>query len=105
MSQGPHDATLASVNPEIRRLASRVVWWEPPEVVVMRDDFICRVMALGSWEDVNSLDRLFGTGRLRAALGDASPGIFDARSWHYWHHRLGLGPAGLLPTRACARVD
>lgn len=94
------------MNPEIRRIASRVVWWEPPEVVVTReDDFICRAMALGSWEDVNSIDRLYGTRRLRAALGHASPGIFDARSWHYWHHRLGLGPAGPLPTRACARVD
>ena len=72
------------MNPEIRRIASRVVWWEPPEVVVTREeDFICRAMA----------------------LGQASPGIFDARSWHYWHHRLGLGSAGPLPTRACVRVD
>jgi len=38
------------VSPELRRIASRVVWWETPEYVVARgDDFLCRVMALGDW--------------------------------------------------------
>ena len=94
------------MDPEFRRIASRVVWWEPPDAVIAREeDFIGRAMALGSWEDVAILQRVYGDTRLRAALLHASPGVFDPRSWHYWHHRLRLGPAGPLPTRGCARVD
>ncbi|MCC7044351.1 MAG: hypothetical protein IT183_10835 [Acidobacteria bacterium] len=88
------------VTPDIRRIATRVVWWDAPERVVSRvDDFLARVMVLGSLQDVHTVETRYGTDRLRSALRSASPGIFDVRSWHYWHHRLGLGPAGPLPTR------
>ena len=84
----------------LRRLASRVVWWEPPEAAIARlDDFLCRVMVLGTWDDVQELDRRYGRRRLADAIEHASPGVFDARSWHYWHRRLHLGPPGPLPTR------
>lgn len=84
----------------MRRIASRVVWWETPEHVVSRlDDFLSRVMTLGTLADVNAIEAIYGTDRLRSALRAASPGIFDVRSWHYWHHRLELGDAGPLPTR------
>lgn len=88
------------MSPELRRIASRVVWWETPEYVVAReDDFLCRVMALGDWSDVNYVEATYGQARLRAALRVAPPGILDARSWHYWHRRLGLGKAAALPVR------
>jgi len=91
------------VSPELRRIASRVVWWEPPEDVVAREDeFLCRVMALGDWPDVNYVEATYGQARLRAALRAAPPGVVDARSWHYWHRRLGLGEAGALPERRFA---
>lgn len=82
------------------RIARRVVWWEPPEHVLTReDDFLCRVMARGTLEDVNYVEAAFGRDRLRRALTSAPPGVIDPRSWHYWHARLGLGPAGPLPER------
>jgi len=88
------------VSPELRRIASRVVWWETPEQVVAREDnFLCRVMALGDLSDVNYVERTYGQARLRDALRVAPPGIFDPRSWYYWHRRLGLGEAGALPAR------
>lgn len=88
------------MNPELRRIASRVVWWETPDRVLAReDDFLCRVMALGNLRDVNYIEDTFGPDRLRHALRSASPGVLDPRSWHYWHHRLGLGIAGPLPAR------
>jgi hypothetical protein len=88
------------VDRELRRIASRVVWWDSPEQVVSRlDDFLCRVMTLGNLEDVNLIEARYGTERLRAAIRHAPAGIFDVRSWHYWHHRLGLGEAGPLPAR------
>ncbi len=88
------------VTPEVRRIATRVVWWKTPEQAVSRlDDFLSRVMTLGTIADVNTVEVTYGADRLRSALRAASPGIFDVRSWHYWHHRLGLGPAGPLPSR------
>ena len=88
------------MTPELRRIASRVVWWETPDHVLAREeDFLCRVMALGDLSDVNHVLATYGADRLRRALRIAPPGIFDPRSWHYWHHRLGLGPAGPLPVR------
>jgi len=88
------------VSPELRRIASRVVWWETPEHVLVReDDFLCRVMALGDLSDVNYVEATFGQARLRLALGAAAPGDFDPCSGHYWHHRLGLGEVADLPVR------
>ena len=89
-----------AVAEELRQMARRVVWWKSPEEVLANEaDFLCRVMALGTLHDVNRLEALFGAPRLREALTQASPGVLDVRSWHYWHRRLGLGPAGPLPTR------
>ena len=91
------------MDPELLRIASRVTWWEAPERVVDREDvFLCRVMALATWEDARHVERIYGRARLRAALQQAAPGVFDPRSWHYWHHRVGLGPAGPLPARHLA---
>lgn len=85
---------------ELRRIASRVVWWDTPDGVLAReDDFLCRVMALGDLADVNYIETAYGADRLRHALRTAPPGLIDPRSWHYWHHRLGLGAAGPLPSR------
>ena len=42
----------AAMNPELRRIAARVVWWDTPEPVLSHpDDSICRVMALGDLHD------------------------------------------------------
>lgn len=88
------------MTPELRRIASRVVWWTPPEHAVARlDDFLCRVMTLGDLADANYIESTYGADRLRKALESAPAGVLDARSWHYWYHRLGLGPAGPLPAR------
>jgi len=88
------------VTDELRLLATRVVWWKAPdEVLANETDFLCRVMARGTLHDVNRIEDLFGAARLREALSQAPPGVMDIRSWHYWHNRLGLGPAGPVPTR------
>lgn len=98
------DTTAPPAGPPVvdrlRDIASRVVWWHPPERVLAReDDFLCRVMALGNLDDANYIESTYGIDRLRQALKVAPPGVIDPRSWHYWHHRLGLGDAGPLPAR------
>ena len=75
------------MRPDILRIAARVVWWKAPETVVASEgDFLCRVMALGTWDDVALVEQVYGRDRLRAALAHAAAGVFDPRSWHYWHY-------------------
>ncbi len=86
-------------SPELLRIARRVVWWEPPERVLSRlDDFLCRVMSLATFEDAAVVEAAFGKDRMRDALQNAAPGVIDIRSWHYWHHRLGIQTVRPWPT-------
>lgn len=84
----------------LRRVAARVVWWDAPDRVLARvDDFLCRVMALSNLDDANYIEMTYGSQRLRQALKASPPGVIDPRSWHYWHHRLGLDVSGPPPRR------
>jgi hypothetical protein len=57
-------------------------------------------MVFGTWADVGfALDK-YGKASFRKALQSAPPGLFDSRSWHYWHHRLKVLPVPQLPQRA-----
>ena len=87
-------------DPQLRNIAREVVWWEPPEVTLAdQDDFLCRVMALGTWDDVQHVEKMFGAGAFRKALHGAKPGVFDPACWHYWHHRLEFDAVPELPKR------
>ena len=81
-------------------IARRVCWWEPAEVTLCDTPlFLCRVMVLGSWEGAGLAIDHYGREAFREALKAAPPGLFDNRSWHYWHHRLGLLPVPKRPER------
>jgi hypothetical protein len=87
-------------DPQLDVIARGVVWWEPPEVTLSdQNDFLCRVMCRGSWEDVQHVEKVYGEEALRRALGHAKPGVFDPASWHYWHYRLGFESVPELPRR------
>ncbi|MDZ4287143.1 MAG: hypothetical protein U0984_04250 [Prosthecobacter sp.] len=80
-------------------IARRVAWWkEPVETLAATDEFLCRVMMWGTWEDCVAMLAEYGRDAFRKALSDAPPGILDARSWAYWRGRLGL-PSAPLPER------
>lgn len=86
--------------PDLHRVAERVVWFKEPQET-LRDPvlFLNHVMTWGTVEDLRVVRAHFTDDDLRAALGNAYPGIFDARSWSYWHLMLDLGPAPALPVR------
>ena len=95
--------TMASREPQLEDIAREVVWWEPPEVTLSdQNDFLCRVMARGSWDDLRCVEEKFGEEALREALRHARAGVMDPASWHYWHHRFGLDPVPELPKRTFA---
>ena len=59
---------------------------------------IAQVMNIGDFEDVLALESALGDTPLRDAITQAQAGQFNARSWHFWHYRLGLADvAGEIP--------
>jgi hypothetical protein len=89
------------VTQDLRTVAARVVWFREPEAALADPvHFLAHVMTYGAIEDLRVLDRAgVGLEEFRAVLEAAPPGVFDARSWAYWHARCGLGPAPPLPVR------
>jgi uncharacterized protein (DUF2267 family) len=90
-------------DPRLESIAREVVWWEPPEITLSdQNDFLCRVMDHGSWEDMRHIEEVFGDKALREALDHCRPGVMDPASWHYWHYRLGIETVPELPRRTFA---
>ena len=82
-------------------IARRVCWWESADLTLVNTPlFLCRVMVFATWEDICFVLDHYGKAAFREALQSAPPGLFDNRSWHYWHHRLQLLPVPQLPQRA-----
>jgi len=76
-----------------------MIWWEAPEEALKRSArFIMQVMTRGRWEDVLFVQGVYGKEAFRDALVHAEQGIFDMKSWTYWHTVFGL-PVGPLPKR------
>jgi hypothetical protein len=91
---------MADDDAVLRELASRYVWWKPPEQALeARTHFLCHLLQLGTAEDVRSARRILGDEALRNALESAPPGVLDARSWTYWHLVFFRQPAPPLPRR------
>ena len=88
----PLDADL------LQRFARKYVWWKTPEEAVAQPDrIVAQVMNIGDYDDVQSLVHQVGLSYLREVLIHAEVGQFDARSWTYWHYRLGLSDPGQVP--------
>jgi hypothetical protein len=83
---------------ELNRLATRYIWWKTPEEAMQSPRrVVAQVMNLGDFEDMRQLTDIVGEDELRETLRHAEPGEFTARSWHYWHYRLGLAELGQVP--------
>lgn len=85
------EAVRISVDSEMLKLASKYVWWSPPEHVLENqvDRLVANVMELGTWEDANRLLAEVGRDRFISVLDAPPPGIVSAKSLAFWHRRLG----------------
>jgi hypothetical protein len=82
-------------------IARRVCWWQSADATLENTPrFLCQVMVFGTWDDVSFVFNHYKEVAFRDALQSAPPGLFDNRSWHYWHHRLHVLPVPALPQRA-----
>jgi hypothetical protein len=85
---------------EIGSIAERMMWWQPAERTLKRPlRFVAQVMAIGSFEEIERVRARYGERAFGRALAEAPAGVFDARSWQYWHLVLGRAPVPPLPTR------
>ncbi len=83
---------------ELLAVAKRVVWFKPPAATLADDVFFLNfLMVYGTPEDLIVARQRYNDDDFRGALRNALPGIFDARSWAYWHARLDMGPAPPRP--------
>lgn len=83
---------------QLKALAGKYVWWKTPdEAVTMPQRVIAQVMNIGDYDDVQALARQVGDDVLRDVLRHAEGGQFNARSWAYWHYRLGLSGIDQVP--------
>jgi hypothetical protein len=93
-------ATCLPAIPELLEIARRVCWWKrPQETLADQVSFVARVMTLGSWDEVRVVRAQVGDKLFRHVLQHPPAGIFDARSWHYWHHAFGFAVVPPLPQR------
>lgn len=85
---------------ELLRVARRMVWFKPPEETLADPVlFLSYAMTYGTIEDLRVVRVHFTDDQLRHALRAGLPGVFDARSWAYWHGVLGVDPVPPLPAR------
>ena len=92
--------TFDSMPPELEQLARRLVWWKPPaEALAAPERVLAQVMALGTWEDIETAKQHWGIEAFRRVLAAPPPGVFDRRSWNYWHVVFGITPTPSLPVR------
>jgi hypothetical protein len=61
------------------------------------EQIVARVMNMGEWDDTCRLVDYVGDEGLCRVIKHTEIGMFNERSWHYWHYRLGLVKVGCVP--------
>lgn len=87
-------------NPDLLRVAPRVVWFEPAEQALANPvRFLTYVMTYATADEIEVVRRYVGWEDFREVLENASPGVMDERSWAYWNVMIGRYPAPPMPRR------
>jgi hypothetical protein len=82
----------------LHEFARKYIWWKTPEEALeFPTRIVAQTMDRGSLSDVSTLVETFGEKYLQEILRNAEAGQFNARSWHFWHYRLGLASARQVP--------
>jgi hypothetical protein len=80
--------------PEIRKIARRLVWFEPPRAALADPvRFLAYAFARATHEDMAVIRRYVSKEEFIEALDHAPPGIIGKRSWAYWNLMMDRYPA------------
>ncbi len=81
-------------------MASKYVWWQTSDRTLATPLLLlAQIMTLGTVDDVRWLGSVVSEDDLREVLRTPPVGIFNGRSWRFWHLRLGCEPIPELPRR------
>ena len=83
----------------LNAVIAKTIWWKKPEEALQdREQIIAYAMTYGTLDEVAFLMKTWGVPAFEAVLEHPPAGIFDIRSWHFWHLYL-RRPIRSLPTR------
>ena len=83
-----------------RSMAQKYVWWQPPERTLTDGRLLlAQMMTLGTADDVRWLLSVASSEDLLRVLDEPPVGVFNRRSWAFWHLRLGRDVIPDLPAR------
>ena len=90
----------AAAPSDLLGVARRMVWFKAPEEALADTAlFLSYAMTYGTVDDLRVVRAHYTDAQLRQVLGSGVPGVFDARSWAYWHAVLDIEPVPDLPVR------
>ena len=96
----PAHGSLAASARLLGAMAKKYVWWLSRAEAIERPDLVAiQVMDLGDYDDVCRLEAALGRNALVHALSRPEASRLSARSWAFWHYRLGLSPARRVPAQ------
>lgn len=88
-----------SNNALLERMAAKYIWWKSTaDAIQLPNRVIAQVMDIGDYDDVLTLTQQLGEDALKEVLTHAEAGQFSARSWAYWHYRLGMARIDQVPS-------
>jgi len=86
---------------QLESLARKLIWWKTPEEALRWPErLLAQVMTLGTWDEIQTARVEWGEDAFRRVLANPPPGVFDRRSWNYWHVIFNLMPVPPLPVRS-----
>lgn len=101
-SNMPEPATdaLGEIREKLIPIARRVFWWGNPEEWVQNSHRLAaQVMTYGDWEDTTFTLEILGDEAFQNVLRDPPPGVFDLKSWTFWHVHYHMPAVPPLPIR------
>ena len=85
---------------QLAEVAERLIWWQNARQTLRHPErLIAQAMAIGTAEDAQLVQELFGEEVMRNVLTHAPAGVFNERRWDYWHLRFGYRKTPPMPVR------
>lgn len=63
---------------------------------------VAQVMVYGNLEDIRNVSQLYGDSVFSEVLDHPPRGVFDSKSWVFWHKKLNRSAIPPLPVQAVA---
>jgi hypothetical protein len=91
---------LSALENEINLLAQKLIWWQSAAQTLKHPlRFVAQVMTIGTHQEIEAVRQYYGEDIFSQVLNTPPAGVFDEKSWSYWHLMLRRLPVPSLPLR------